>query len=165
MSEQLVKVREEAKGASLAKTRPDEWMEIACSLTMGQSPTSLRKDRGGKWDYQTICRVKAEIEDISGLDNLKKGWALESATNINLIRNTMAEGIQRWADAGDLDDKQMQALNKALDVESRIHQRLRGEADVVTETRAVTDEDLAELKKNLLAGMRKADVIDVEDDG
>lgn len=161
----LIEVKKTAGPASLAKTRPDEWMEIAAKLAQGVSKTSMRAGRGGKWDRMTIERVVAELESIEGLDDVKKRWAIESATNVNLLREAIGKGVANIIESGRvLEPKEIKELSVAYQIETNVHQRLRGEADTVIKHEGATPDDVKDLAAEIRAKrLKQAEVIELED--
>ena len=168
LGSKLVEVQKNSKAPTLARTRPAEWLEIASKLAQGQSKTSLRTGKGGKWDRLTIERVIAELDSTEGIDELKKKWAIESATNVNLLRSAIAKGVAKindmLDDGGSLEPKEIKELAVAYQIEANVHQRLRGEADTVIKYEGATPEDVKTLADEIRARrLKKAEVIELEE--
>lgn len=152
---------------ALSTTNPEGWMDIASSLMRGVSPTSLRKDKGGKYGYPVIMRVKSELEAATGYPELKKSWALEAATNINLNRLALTKASGKLLDQIEEEDykvtpKDLKELAATIALESTAHQRLIGEADVTVKVNHATIEDVMSLAKEAEKRIKEAEVIDID---
>lgn len=158
-----------ASGPCIAKTDPEQWMEIASALLQSKSKTSLRIDRGGKWNRSTIETVLAQLEDYGGLDNLKSKFAIRSARKLSIIDDLTVEAAMKLSDAIESGDytpsaKDIKELSVASQIEHGIWLRSKGEATTIIEERKVTTEELDTEKEKLrkrIEEAKGAEVIDV----
>ena len=147
--------------SSLCHRDEDRWLDIASSLAQGKSKTSLRKDRGGKYDYPTIENVIAELEDYGGLDAIKGKFAVRAARSLNMLDDLTAEVSDKLRvslENGDYtpSPKDLKELAIASQIHNAIYLRSKNEATHIIEERKVTVEDYEAKKEKLLAGMKRA---------
>jgi len=158
-----------ASGPCLAKTNPEEWFEIASALLQAKSKTSLRNDKGGKWNRNTIETVLAQLDDYGGLDELKNKLAIRSARKLSIIDDLTVEAALKLQDAIESGDyapsvRDIKDLAIASQIEHGIWLRSKGEATTIIEERKVTTEEIDTEKEKLrkrIEAAKDAEVVDV----
>ena len=168
MGKALVHAKSVSSHSSLCHRDDKRWLEIAGSLVQGKSKTSLRKDKGGKYDYSVIENVIAELEDYGGLDSIKGKFAVRAVRSLNMLDDLTAkvsEKLLQSLEDGDYEasPKDLKELAIASQIHNGIYLRSKNEATHIIEERKVTVEDYEAKKNRLLEEMKRAqDVIDVD---
>ena len=141
---------------------------MASSLVQGKSKTSLRKDKGGKYDYAVIENVIAELEDYGGLESIKGKFAVRAVRSLNMLDDLTAkvsEELLKSIENGSYaaSPKDLKELAIASQIHNGIYLRSKNEATLIIEERKVTVEDYEAKKSRLLAEMKQAiDVTDID---
>lgn len=163
---QDVAYQKEAKQIkSLSRYDPDKVAKILYLYSTGVSQTAMVRKH--KLDRETVINTLVDYADHKGKFR-ELGGKLSGRNYVNLssLTEDLVESLRARLEAGDIEAsfRDLKDLSIALTNAHREASTSRGDATVITEERKVaTIEDAKELREQVLAKMKKADVIDINE--
>ena len=164
---QDVAYQKEAKQIkSLSRYDPEKVAQILYFYSTGVSQTAMVKKHG--FDRETVINTLVDYADHKGKFR-ELGGKLSGRNYVNLssLTEDLVSSLRKRLDDGDIEAsfRDLKDLSIALTNAHREASTSRGDATVITEERKVaTIEDAKALREQALARIKKADVIDIQDE-
>ncbi len=166
VKDNLMEVQKTCDPRDMARVNPEKWAELAIRLLNGSTGLQIRKELGCA--YSTIKKVEGQISAELGQLADQKIQEVRVLTNQNdeLMQQHYENLANKAANGESFTDEDSRIAKNLADAGTKLHfrsDRLEGRADIITETRVVSDDDLQQTADAARARLRmRQGAIDVE---
>lgn len=166
VKDNLMEVQKTCDPRDMARVNPEKWAELAIRLLNGSTGLQIRKELGCA--YSTIKKVENQISAELGQLAEQKIQEVRVLTNQNdeLMQHHFENLAQKAARGEAFTDEDSRIAKNFSDAGTKLHfrsDRLEGRADIITETRVVSDDDLQQTADAARARLKmRQGAIDVE---